>query len=347
MSILRLVLASFGCWAVVTAQPLRDLAAERGIHIGAAVDPNRLGEEHYAATLAREFNQVQPENAMKFGPIQPTQTGYNFGPADAIVAFAKEHKMAVRGHTLVWHKQNPAWIVRGTFTPEQLSAVLQDHIQSVVDHYAGQVYAWDVVNEAFNDDGSLRSTIWLDTPGIGLSGAAYMEQAFRWAHEADPKALLFYNDYSAEVVNPKSDAIYKMAQGFKSRGVPIDGVGLQMHLTARGISLTGLEANIKRLTELGLEVQITEFDMRLPVDASGTASPELLAKQGEVYHDITALCVKYPRCTAIQPWGFTDKYSWIPRTYPGTGAGLLFDSVYQPKAAYEGMKTALQRSGAR
>jgi endo-1,4-beta-xylanase len=136
-----------------------------------------------------------------------------------------------------------------------------------------------------------------------------------------------------------------MVQDFKSRGVPIDGVGLQMHLTARGISLDGLEANIKRIAGLGLQVQITELDMRLPVDASGAPTPEALAKQGEVYRDVTALCLKYPKCTAMQPWGFTDKYSWIPRTYPGTGAGLLFDTSYQPKPAYDGMKSALKTSG--
>jgi endo-1,4-beta-xylanase len=336
------ILVAAMCCAVAPAQSLRELADKRGIRVGAAVDPGRLSEELYAATLAREFNQVEPENAMKFGSIQPTETGFNYGPADAIVAFAKAHHMAVRGHTLVWHKQNPGWIVRGTFTPEQLSAALQEHIRSLVGHYAGEVYAWDVVNEAFNDDGTLRSTIWRDTPGIGLAGTAYVEQAFRWAHEADPKALLFYNDYSAETVNAKSDAIYKMVQDFRARGVPISGVGLQMHLTARGIALDRLETNIKRIGELGLQVQITEFDMRLPVDAAGVATAEALAKQAEVYRDITTLCLKYPQCTAIQIWGFTDKYSWIPRTYPGTGAGLLFDPGYQAKSSYEAMKTALQ-----
>src|SRR6202030_256025 len=137
-------------------------------------------------------------------------------------AFARAHNMAVRGHTLVWYNQNPSWLTGGNFTPDQLASQLHDHIAAVVGHYAGQVYAWDVVNEAFNDNGTMRSTIWSDTPGIGLPGTAYIEQAFRWAHAADPRALLFYNDYNGETVNSKSDAIYRMAQDFKARGVPID-----------------------------------------------------------------------------------------------------------------------------
>src|SRR5262249_41587679 len=154
----------------------------------------------------------------------------------------------------VWHQQNPGWVTNGNYTPDQLSSILQSHISTVVGRYAGQIYAWDVVNEGFNDDGTMRSTIWYNTPGIGLTGTGYIEQALRWAHAADPQALLFYNDYNAESMNAKSEAVYKMAEDFKSRGVPLDGIGLQMHLTANLPQLAGMEANIKRLTELGLQV---------------------------------------------------------------------------------------------
>jgi len=315
------------------AQPaaLRQLAGERTIKIGAAVNPALLQQADYAETLAREFNQVEPENSLKFGPVHPQQTTYHFDPVDALVAFAKDHQMAVRGHTLVWHKQNPGWVTRGTFTPEQLAAILQEHIQTVVGRYAGRIYAWDVVNEAFDDDGSLRKTIW----------SGFIEQAFRWAHEADPKALLFYNDYDAEVVNSKSDAIFRMAQDFKARGVPLNGIGLQMHVTLDPGSLENMEANIKRIAELGFEVQITELDVRVPLD-SGAATSEQLEKQAQVYHDIVAVCVKYPKCTAIQTWGFTDKYSWIPGAHRGTGAALEFNAAYQPKPAYRAIADALK-----
>jgi endo-1,4-beta-xylanase len=326
------------------AQPLRQLTDQRGIRLGAAADPSHFSEALYADTLAREFSQIEPENAMKFGPIHPGPSAYNFGPPDALVSFARQHNMSVRGHTLVWHNQLPSWLTNGTYTTTQLSGILHDHISAVADHYAGQVYAWDVINEAFNDDGTLRSTIWSDSPGIGLPGTAYMEQALRWTHEADPQALLFYNDYSAELVNSKSDAIYKMAQDFVSRGVPLHGIGMQMHFTTGTGSLASIESNIKRITDLGLQVHITELDVRLPVDSSGNATAADLATQAQIYHDIFALCLKFQLCTAIQSWGFTDKYSWIPGAFPGRGAALEFDTAYQPKPAYKSIQTALQAS---
>lgn len=339
---LSFVLSFFVCAA--SGQSLRQLADQRGIRIGAAVDPSHFGETAYATTLSREFNQAQPENVMKFGLIHPGANTYSFSAADSIVAFAQANSMAVRGHTLVWYQQNPTWLTGGNYTPAQLSAILQDHITTVMGHYAGQVYAWDVVNEAFNDDGTLRSTIWSNTPGIGLTGTGYIEQALRWARAADPKALLFYNDYNGETVNSKSDAIYKMAQDFLARGVPLDGVGFQMHLTANPGSLTSMTQNLQRFADLGLQVQITEFDVRLPVDSSGVASASSLATQAQIYQNITTLCLKIARCTAVQAWGFTDKYSWIPGTFAGFGAGLPFDATYQAKSASTSMLTALTTS---
>ena len=341
---MRLVnLGLLACAAIcsLSAQSLRSLADQRGIRFGAAVAPSHFSETEYATVLAREFNQVEPENLMKFGLIHPGPTTYSFGPADSIVAFAQAHAMAVRGHTLVWHNQRPKWLTGGTFTPEQLFSILQEHIKTVVGHYAGKVYAWDVVNEAFETDGSLRKTMWSNSPGIGLEGAGYIEQALKWAHAADPKALLFYNDYNAETVNAKSDAIFKMAQDFKSRGVPLDGIGWQMHIGTKP-QIAGMETNMKRITDLGLQVQITELDVKVSVDSSGAATPAGLELQAKVYHDIVALCVKNPHCTAIQTWGFTDRYSWIPHTSKGNGAALEFDVNYQPKPAYNAILEALK-----
>jgi endo-1,4-beta-xylanase len=318
----------------LTGQSLRSLADERGIRFGAAVAPAHLAEEAYANTLAREFNQAEPENAMKFGPIHPGPETYNFAPADAVVEFAQAHKMAVRGHTLVWHRQTGPWVTNGNFSPEELSAILRDHITTVVGRYAGKVYAWDVVNEAFESDGTMRKTIW--------SSDGYIEKALRWAHAADPKALLFYNDYSAETMNAKSDAIYKMARDFKARGVPLDGIGLQMHVGLKPGSLAGMAENMHRITELGLQVQITELDVKLPVAEAGAVSSEALAAQASVYRDIVTLCLKNPRCTAIQTWGFTDKYSWIPGSSKGFGAALQFDEEYRPKPAYQAIAEAMR-----
>jgi endo-1,4-beta-xylanase len=316
--------------AAAQGQSLRALAEQRGVKVGAAVNPARLSEAAYAETLAREFNQAEPENATKFGPIHPGADRYNWEPADAVVEFAIRHRMAVRGHTLVWHQQNSGWI--NGLTPGQLAEVIQEHIGTVVGRYAGKIYAWDVVNEAFEDNGAPRKTIWSAVNG-------YLEKAFRRARSADAKALLFYNDFSAEAINPKSDAVYAMVKDFRARGVPIDGVGMQMHLTLKPPPMESIERNMRRLIELGVEVQITELDVRIPA----SPSEEDLARQAEVYGDVAKVCLKFPKCTAIQMWGVSDKYSWIPRQFPGAGAALLFDSEYRPKAAYDAVAEALRK----
>ncbi len=343
----RIVLLLPLAMLVLHSQDLRLLCEQRGIKLGAAADPTRIldnKEIAYAATLGWEFSQIEAENVMKFDAIHPGQSTYNFGPSDTIVNFAAAVGQVVRGHTLVWHNQIPNWVTKGNFNSTSLSGVLQDHINTVVGHYARRVYAWDVVNEAFNDNGTLRSTIWADTPGIGLAGTAYIEQAFQWAHTADPTALLFYNDYSNEGLNTKANAIYTMAKDFVARKVPLHGIGLQMHLTLTNTPLADIDANIKRITDLGLRVQFTELDVRIPVDASGNATAANLTAQAQVYRDVVAICLKYPLCTAIQTWGFTDKYSWIPSTFPGFGAALIFDTGYKPKAAYNSIRDALAQA---
>ena len=324
------------------AQTLREYADRAGLLVGAAVNPALLGEEAYASTLAREFNMVEPENALKWAAVRPSRGVFNFGPGDRLVAFAREHRMKVRGHCLVWGKYNPAWLAKGGFTPPQLSRLLREHITAVMRHYAGQVFAWDVVNEAFDARGGMEHSIWYDSPGVGLKGkgTAYIEQAFRWARETDPKALLFYNDYDAEGLNAKADAVYAMVKDFKSRGVPIDGVGLQTHvfnLSTEGIK--AMEANIKRLAALGVQVQVTEMDVGLPLDSAGRLADRAdLARQADIYRFAASACLRQPACTAFQTWGFTDKYSWIPGYTKGSrGDALIFDRDYAAKPAYSSL----------
>jgi len=167
-----------------------------------------------------------------------------------------------------------AWLTSANLTPTELAELLHEHITKVVTHYRGKVFAWDVVNEAFDERGKVKPSIWYDQPGIGLAeqSTAYIEQAFRWAHAADPEALLFYNDAEGETVNAKSDAIYRMVQDFKRRGVTIDGVGLQMHIFDLRPDVDGIEANIARFTALDVQVQITEMDVALPLDGEGGQS---------------------------------------------------------------------------
>ncbi len=332
-----------------SGQALRDRADSIGVQIGTAVRPAQFPENAYAATLAREFNMVEAEDAMKWWVLRPDRATFDFTQADQVVAFAEAHRLKVRGHTLVWGRTNPAWLTGAGFTAEQLSQLLREHITTVVTRYRGKVFAWDVVNEAFDERGGIRPSIWYDQPGIGLAGqsTAYIEQVFRWAHAADPKALLFYNDAEAEGVNVKSDAIYAMVADFKRRGVPIDGVGLQMHIFNLQPDLAGIGANIARLSKLGIQVHITEMDVALPVDGEGNASPADLARQAEIYGRIASLCLAHPGCTAIQTWGFTDKYSWIGSKSRGSkGAALPFDRKYAPKPGYESLREAL-REGAK
>src|SRR5208282_5044238 len=306
---------------------LRQTAAAHNILVGSAAASAYLSQPDYAAILGSEFSQLQAENEMKFGLIHPRPGSdprpYNFSGGDALVSFAQSHNMKVRGHTLVWHKQVPRWVTDGNFSSQKLAEILSDHISTVVTHYAGKLYAWDVVNEAFKDDGSMRSTLWYDQPGIGAgAGTKYIEQAFRWARAADANAKLFYNDYDAEEVNAKSDAIYEMVKDFKKRGVPIDGVGFQTHVSLKfddPKKLASCAKNLERFAKLGLELQITELDIRL--DDSSAAS---LAAQAKLYGEITALCVQQPACKALQTWGFTDKHSWIPDFYKGQGWALLW-----------------------
>ena len=323
------------------AQTLREAAERRNFLVGAAHNGS-FSDSTYLETMAREYNQVEPENATKFQPLRPSREQFNFTVPDQIIANAAQRGQLVRGHTFIWHQAVPNWLANGTFTPAQLSDILREHILTVGARYRGKIYAWDVVNEAFNDNGTLRSTLWYDQPGIGRQGTGYIEQAFRWAREADPKALLFYNDYSAEGVNVKSDAILGMARDFRARGVPIDGIGLQAHwgLSNQG-SIASLDNNIRRITDLGLQVHITELDVRVPVNAAGVASAADLAAQATLYRSVADTCLKYPLCTSIQTWGYTDKYSWIPGFYPGFGAALPMDAAFQPKPAYTAMRDAL------
>ena len=325
---------------------LRQVAAPHNIFMGTAADSPFLTDgTNYAAVLGSEYSQLQAENEMKFGIIHPRPdtdpNPYDFSGGDALVTFAQAHNMAVRGHTLVWHQEVPDWVTNGGFTSAQLATTLQNHINTVMGHYAKKVYAWDVVNEAFNDDGTMRDTIWYDQPGIGFAGmgTAYIEQALRWAHAADPNAKLFYNDFSAETMNTKSDTIYAMAQDFKNRGVPLDGIGFQTHVDLsfdNPSTLTSYANNLQRFAALGLDVHITELDIRLS-DESATS----LSAQAKLYGELMTMCVQQPRCKVFQTWGFTDAHSWIPGFFPGMGWALPFDDNYQKKPAYTSISSAL------
>jgi len=345
MSFLRIVLLVSLLGTSLAADSLRTAARGR-VHVGTAARPGFIiADSRYAATLAREFDQLEPENEMKWLLLRPARDRFDFAPADDLVRFAKQNGMVVRGHTLLWHQAVPKWLADGEWTWNELSQLMADHIQTVVKHFAGSVYAWDVVNEAFHPDGSLRSSIWYDSPGIGAEGPyGYIERAFALAHAADPQAKLFYNDYAFEAGGPKFEAILAMARDFKKRGVPLSGIGFQCHFSLESISAAALERTVRAFTDLGLEVHITELDVRLPVDSTGQPSPKDLERQAQLYGEVVRTCLEIRGCNAIQVWGFTDARSWIPRAFQRYGAGTLFDQEYRAKPAYAAVLDSLSQT---
>lgn len=244
--------------------------------------------------------------------------------------------MLIRGHTLLWHAENPAWIKNGNWTPEQLTEIMREHIHTVVGRYKNRIPFWDVINEGISDKNfQLRSNKWMD-----VIGASYIDLAFQFAHEADPNALLFYNDYGGEGLGEKSDAIYALLKDLRSRNIPIHGVGLQMHVTLDTYpSQSDLRANIRRLADLGLIVHITEMDVAIPEPVTA----EKLQQQAEIYRNILEVCLSEPACQALVVWGFTDKHSWIPDHFKGYNAACLFDSSYLPKPAYFAVQQILEK----
>jgi endo-1,4-beta-xylanase len=311
--------------------------------VGAALAAHHLtSDTQYATVAAREFNYVTPENEMKWSYVEPSPNSWDFAAADQIVAFASKHNMKVKGHTLVWHSQLPKWMEELTGA-EAVRAALERHVRTVAGHYKGKVYAWDVVNEAFSDDSKpvLRNSVFQKH-----LGEEFIAQSFRWAHEADPDALLFYNDYSIEYPGAKLDAVYSLVSRLKAAGVPIHGVGFQSHVNAADAPTNAQFAGvIKRFTDLGLLVNISEIDVSIGSKVSGDL-PTRVTLQRNTYRSLVAACVANPKCHSVTVWGVPDKYSWLnmPEFWTWAGQGphypLLFDDSYGKKPAYDGVLDA-------
>ncbi|MGW2521759.1 endo-1,4-beta-xylanase [Streptomyces sp. NPDC001617] len=314
------------------ATTLRGYADGRGVKIGAAVGDTPLGSDSsYTTVLDREFNSVTAENAMKWDAVEPTRGSFNWAAADRLVAHAQAHHQGVRGHTLVWYAQLPSWLKNGNFSASELNSILKSHIDTEVGRYKGKVYAWDVVNEAFNDDGSMRGSLWQTKLGTG-----YIASALKWAHAADPAAKLYINDYNIEGTGAKSNALYALAKQLLANGVPLNGIGFQSHFVVGGVP-SSMKANLKRFSDLGLEVSVTELDIRIPLPASAAE----LAQQSTDYKTASENCLGVARCAGITTWGITDKYSWVPGTFSGYGAALPYDENYAAKPAYTGLSNGL------
>ncbi|TWF93840.1 endo-1,4-beta-xylanase [Saccharopolyspora dendranthemae] len=300
------------------AETLGDSAAQSGRYFGTAIEPGYFGEQPYVNTLNQEFNSVVAENNMKWETTEPAQGQFDFSGGDQVVGHAENQGMQVRGHTLVWHSQLAQWAQQ--LTGDALNQAMVDHINGVAGHYQGQIASWDVVNEAFDEDGTRRD----DSHFQQQLGDGYIEEAFRTAEAADPNAQLCYNDYNTDGINAKSNGVYDMVADFKARGVPIDCVGFQTHLST-DTDLSTYQQNLQRFADLGVDVHITELD----VGGSGTA-------QADVYRAVTESCLAVARCKGITVWGITDAYSWRAEETP-----LLYDGNYQKKEAYGAVLDAL------
>ena len=319
--------------AAAAGSTLRAAAEAQGKYFGTEVTGNMINNSTITNLAGQQFDMVTPGNEMKWDTTEPSNGSYNFGPGDGIVSFAKAHGMRVRGHNLVWQNQLPSWV--SSLPSNQVQSAMESHITTEVSHYKGQIYAWDVVNEPFNGDGSLVSDAFYKAMGSG-----YIADALRTAHAADPAAQLYLNDYSIEGENAKSNAMYSLVQSLLAQGVPINGVGFESHYIVGQVP-SSLLANMQRFAALGVNVAVTELDDRIQLPAS-TAN---LNQQAADYATVVSDCLQVARCVGVSQWGVGDADSWIPGTFAGWGAATMYDQNYQPKPAYSAALSALGGSG--
>ncbi len=320
---------------------LRESADKLNKHIGVAVSSQFFSfpaDHPYKTLLKTEFNMVVAENSMKPANIEPVRGQFAFAYADSLLSFAETNGMKVRGHCLVWHQQIPKWMNNDQLSREELSAILKEYITTVVTHFKGRIYAWDVVNEAIDEKepDTYRKTVWYK-----VLGPSCIDSAFVWAHRADPSAILIYNDYGGEEMNAKSNAVFNLVKGMKERKIPVSGVGLQCHFQLGKLNADEMKKNMQRIAKLGLQTQITELDIAIPSDQFTKENAE---KQAEEYKQVMSLFVNDKNCTCFMLWGLTDKFSWIPGFSKGKrGNALIFADDYSKKPAYNSMFNLLKK----
>jgi endo-1,4-beta-xylanase len=315
---------------------LREEAERDGIRIGATLSAAQISDPRYAATLSREFSALTPENAMKWYATEPTRGGFDFSGADAVMAFAEQHQMEVRGHNLVWaqDRYTPDW-VKAITDPADMRAVVRAHIAAVMGRYKGRIHRWDVVNEPLARLGAGPG----DNVFRRVLGPGWIAEAFRDAHEVDPSAELWLNEASTDWVPGKHDALVALVRGLLADGVPIAGVGLQTHRPGvAGPNEAAFERTLNDFASLGVKVAITELDVPTkPGDPTG------LVRQAQAYRTIVSSCLAVPACTEVTTWGLSDAHTWLNATgtFPTPTRPLMFDDEYRAKPAFDAVRAAL------
>jgi endo-1,4-beta-xylanase len=334
------IAAALAALPLVYGAGLNTAAKAKGLkYFGSATDNPELTDSAYVAQLSNtdDFGQITPGNSMKWDATEPSQNSFSFTNGDAVVNLANKNGQMMRCHTLVWHSQLPNWVSSGSWTNATLLAAMKNHITNVVTHYKGKCYAWDVVNEALNEDGTFRSSVFYQ-----IIGPAYIPIAFATAAAADPSVKLYYNDYNIEYSGAKATAAQNIVKMIKAYGAKIDGVGLQAHFIVGSTpSQSALTTVLKGYTALGVEVAYTELDIRMQLPSTAAK----LAQQSTDFQGVAAACVSTTGCVGVTIWDWTDKYSWVPGVFSGYGAPLPWDENYVKKPAYNGLMAGLGASG--
>ncbi|KGO74239.1 Glycoside hydrolase, superfamily [Penicillium italicum] len=309
--------------------------AKGKLYFGSATDNSELTDAPYLAQLSNtdDFGQITPSNSQKWDSTEPSQNTFSYTKGDVIADLAAANGQKLRCHALVWYSQLPNWVSSGSWTNATLIAAMKNHITNVVTHYKGKCYAWDVVNEALNEDGTYRNNVFYQH-----IGEAYLPIAFATAAAADPDAKLYYNDYNIESAGSKSTGAQRIVKLVQQYGAKIDGVGLQAHfIVGRTPSQSAQTTNLAVLTALGVEVAYTELDIRMTLPSTAA----LLAQQSTDYYNTVAACVANAKCVGVTIWDYTDKYSWVPSTFSGQGGACPWDANLVKKPAYAGILAAL------
>ncbi|PAV18017.1 glycoside hydrolase family 10 [Pyrrhoderma noxium] len=309
---------------------LNSIAKSAGkLYFGSATDNPELTDTAYVAVLSNssEFGQITPGNSMKWDATEPSQGQFSFTGGQQIVDLAQGNGQILRGHNCVWYSQLPSWVSSGTWTTDELTEVIQTHCGTIVGHWAD---SWDVVNEPFNDDGTWRTDVFFNT-----LGQDYVSIALNAARKADAATKLYINDYNIEGSGSKATAMLNLVKQLKSDGVPIDGIGFQCHFIVGEIP-SSFQSNLEAFTALGVEVAITELDIRMTLPSTDA----LLQQQKSDYESVVAACNAVSGCVGITIWDYTDKYSWVPSTFSGQGAACPWDENLEKKPAYDGITAA-------